>query len=169
MAGRHVALEAAGGQLRWPGGQTRAAFGRGGIRADKKEGDGATPSGTFPLLSGFYRADRVPALRTDLAMRPLGRADGWVDDPADPDYNRLVALPYPARVEELWREDGLYDVLVVIGYNTDPVVPGAGSAIFLHVARPDFSPTDGCVAVARDTLIALLRVLGPGSTITIRA
>ena len=84
-------------------------------------------------------------------------------------YNRLVTLPYAASHEEMWLADGLYDLVVVIGYNTDPVVPGRGSAIFLHVARPDFSPTAGCIAIARDPLAALLGLLGPGSTITIRA
>ena len=80
-------------------------------------------------------------------MSPLAPSDGWVDDPADANYNRLVSLPYPASAEQMWREDDLYDALVVIGYNMEPVVPGAGSAIFLHIATPDFAPTAGCVAV----------------------
>jgi L,D-peptidoglycan transpeptidase YkuD (ErfK/YbiS/YcfS/YnhG family) len=100
------------------------------------------------------------------ALRP---ADAWVDDPGDARYNHLVTLPCPAGHEELWRADGLYDLLVVIGYNTDRPLPGRGSAIFLHVAQPDFSPTAGCIAVARDVLIDLVGLLGPGSTITIRA
>jgi L,D-peptidoglycan transpeptidase YkuD (ErfK/YbiS/YcfS/YnhG family) len=100
-------------------------------------------------------------------MRPLTPDDAWVDDPADARYNQLVALPYPARTEQLWRSDGLYDLLVVIGYNMEPVVPGKGSAIFLHVARPDFSATEGCIAVRREVLIRLIPLLGPGSRITI--
>jgi len=78
-----------------------------------------------------------------------------------------VTLPYPASAEVLWRDDELYDLFVVIGYNTDPVVPGKGSAIFLHCARPDFAGTEGCIAIARDELIPLLSLLGPGSKITI--
>jgi L,D-peptidoglycan transpeptidase YkuD (ErfK/YbiS/YcfS/YnhG family) len=154
--------------LTWPGGSARAACGLGGVRADKREGDHASPAGSFPLLRAFYRADRLAAPRTALPLDVLKLEDGWVDDPADPRYNTLVALPYPASHEELWREDGLYDLVVVIGYNTDPVVPGRGSAIFLHVARPDFSGTEGCIAVAREVLAPLLGLLGPGSTITIR-
>ncbi len=100
-------------------------------------------------------------------MKPLAPTDGWVDDPRDANYNRPVSLPYPASAERMWREDGLYDALVVIGYNMEPVVPGAGSAIFLHIATPDFAPTAGCVAVKRDVLLGLLPLLSPGSQIAI--
>ncbi len=166
---RYVDLTYAQGRLTWPGGSARAACGKSGVKADKREGDGASPAGTFPLVSGFYRPDRMAPPRTDLQMTAMQPNHGWVDDPADPNYNRLVQLPYPAHHEEMWLADHLYDIVVVIGYNTDPVVPGAGSAIFLHVARPNFSPTEGCIAVARDVLEPLLGLLGPGSTITIRA
>jgi L,D-peptidoglycan transpeptidase YkuD (ErfK/YbiS/YcfS/YnhG family) len=157
------------GLLSWPGGSARAACGRGGVRADKREGDHASPAGTFPLLSALYRPDRLAAPHTALPLATLKPQDGWVDEPTDRAYNKLVMLPYPASHEELWREDGLYDLIVVIGYNTDPVVPGRGSAIFLHVARPDFSGTEGCIAVARGVLVPLLGLLGPGSRITIDA
>jgi len=156
-----------GGVLSWPGGSARAACGKGGVRADKREGDHASPAGRFPLLYGFYRPDRVPWPRTDLPLTPLRPDFGWVDAPGDPRYNTLVTLPYPASAEVLWRADGLYDAFVVIGYNTDPVVPGKGSAIFLHVAATDFSGTEGCIAVARDMLLPVMALLGPGSTITI--
>ena len=164
-----ISLAYAGGQLSWPGGATRAAYGRGGVRADKREGDGASPAGVFRLVSVFYRPDRVSAPRTGLPVTALTADMGWVDDPADPNYNRVVALPYAASHEELWRVDEIYDLIVVIGYNTAPVVAGAGSAIFLHVAREDFAPTAGCIAIPREPLARLLGLLGPGSTITIRA
>jgi L,D-peptidoglycan transpeptidase YkuD (ErfK/YbiS/YcfS/YnhG family) len=157
------------GMLAWSGGSARASCGKGGVKADKREGDHASPAGSFPLVSVFYRPDRMPAPRTALPLTALKPQDGWVDDPSDPNYNRLVALPYPAGHEELWRADGLYDLIVVIGYNTDPVVPGKGSAIFLHVAHPDFAGTEGCIAVRREVLAPLLGLLGPGSTITIKA
>jgi L,D-peptidoglycan transpeptidase YkuD (ErfK/YbiS/YcfS/YnhG family) len=160
-------LAHAGGRLTWPGGATRAACGWGGVRADKREGDGASPAGTFPLVSAFYRPDRLPPPQTGLPLTALAPDQGWVDDPTDPNYNRLVTLPYLAGHEDLWRADGLYDVIVVIGYNTGPVVPSAGSAIFLHVAAPDFAPTEGCIAIAKPVLVSLLGLLGPGSTITI--
>ena len=162
-----VDLRYSGGRLSWPGGSSPAACGRGGVRVDKREGDGASPVGTFPLMRAFYRPDRVAAPRSALPVTALRPSDGWVDDPGDPQYNRLVALPYPAHHEEMWRADGLYDLVVLIGYNTDPPVPGRGSAIFLHVARPDLAPTAGCIAVPRDVLDGLLTMLGPGSAITI--
>jgi L,D-peptidoglycan transpeptidase YkuD (ErfK/YbiS/YcfS/YnhG family) len=165
---RYVSLDYSAGRLSWPGGETPAACGRGGVRADKREGDGASPAGTFALLYGFYRPDRIARMPSGLALTPLQPDHGWVDDPADPRYNRLVTLPYPAHREAMWRADGLYDLVVVIGYNMGPVVSGRGSAIFLHVARPDLAPTEGCIAVAREALAALLGLLGPGSTITIR-
>ena len=157
------------GMLSWPGGTTRAACGKAGVRVDKREGDHASPAGRFPLLRAFYRPDRLAAApRTGLPIAALRASDGWCDDPADPRYNTLVALPYAASHEELWRADGLYDLIVVIGYNTDPVVPGKGSAIFLHCAAPDFRGTEGCVAIAREALLPLLGLLAPGSTITIK-
>jgi L,D-peptidoglycan transpeptidase YkuD (ErfK/YbiS/YcfS/YnhG family) len=157
------------GMLSWLGGSARAACGMGGVRADKREGDHASPAGTFPLLRAFYRPDRLSAPPTELPLAALKPSEGWVDASDDPAYNTLVTLPYPASAEVLWRDDRLYDLFVVIGYNTAPIVPGKGSAIFLHVARPDFSGTEGCIAIARDALFPLLSLLGPGSTITIKA
>ena len=160
-------LEYRGGRLRWSGGSAAAAVGRAGVRADKHEGDGATPAGTCRLVSILYRPDRIAAPVSRLPVKPLAPSDGWVDAPADANYNRPVSLPYPASAERMWREDDLYDAVVVIGYNMDPVVPGAGSAIFLHIATPDFAPTAGCVAVNREILLGLLPLLGPGSRIAI--
>jgi L,D-peptidoglycan transpeptidase YkuD (ErfK/YbiS/YcfS/YnhG family) len=116
----------------------------------------------------MYRRDRIKLPNTDLPMTPLREVHAWVDDPGDPKYNQLVQLPYPSHTEELWRADGIYDLLVVVGYNMHPVWPGAGSAIFLHIARPGFSPTDGCIGVSRDILLQLIAVLGSESTLTIR-
>jgi L,D-peptidoglycan transpeptidase YkuD (ErfK/YbiS/YcfS/YnhG family) len=160
-------LECRDGSLYWSGGRAAAAVGRAGVKADKHEGDGATPAGTYPLLSILYRPDRIAAPLSQLPVKPLWPSDGWVDEPADANYNRPVSLPYPASAEQMWREDDLYDALVVIGYNIEPVVPGAGSAIFLHIATPDFAPTAGCVAVRKEILLQLLPLLGPGSQIEI--
>ena len=165
----HADLVYQQGVLFWPGGSARAACGKAGVAADKREGDHASPAGVFPLLRAFYRPDRLTAPKTALPLAALKPSDGWCDDPADRNYNRLVTLPYPASHEVLWRDDGLYDLIVVIGYNTDPIVPGKGSAIFLHCASPDFAGTEGCIAMAREVLVPLLGLLGPGSTITIRA
>src|SRR5262249_44779036 len=160
-------LEYRDGQLHWSRGSAVAAVGRSGVKADKHEGDGATPAGAYPLVSIHYRPDRITSPQSKLPVIPLRPNDGWVDEPADANYNRIVSLPYPASAEQMWREDDLYDALVVIGYNMDPVIPGAGSAIFLHIAAPDFAPTAGCVAVKKEVLLSLLPLLSPGSRITI--
>jgi L,D-peptidoglycan transpeptidase YkuD (ErfK/YbiS/YcfS/YnhG family) len=166
---QYESLDYREGRLYWSRGSAAAAVGRAGVKADKREGDGATPAGTYPLVSVLYRKDRMAPPASHLPVRPLAPNDGWVDEPTDPRYNRLVELPYPASAEEMWREDELYDVLIVIGYNMEPVIPGAGSAIFLHVATPDFAPTAGCVAITKEVLLGLIALLGPGSTITIRS
>jgi L,D-peptidoglycan transpeptidase YkuD (ErfK/YbiS/YcfS/YnhG family) len=161
-------LEYRNGVLSWPQGSARAAVGRAGVTARKKEGDGATPSGVFPLVAAFYRADRISPPRTRLSLRALSPSSAWGNDPADRDSNRLVSLPHAGHAEPMWLDDAVYDLLVVIGYNLNPVVPGAGSAIFLHVAHPDFSATAGCIAVEKQILVRLMPLLGPGSTITVR-
>ena len=159
------------GTLTWPGtypgGGFRCALGRGGIRADKREGDGATPVGCFTLRRVLYRSDRLAPPETALPVAAIGPADGWCDDPADPAYNCPVSWPYPASHEEMWRQDGLYDVVVVIGHNDDPVVPGLGSAVFMHVAKPDYEPTSGCVALALPDLLALLKDCAPGDRLCV--
>ncbi|WP_458095826.1 L,D-transpeptidase family protein [Roseomonas sp. WA12] len=139
------------GRDRW-----RCAIGRGGIRADKQEGDGATPRATLALRRVLYRADRGRAPACAVPVEPIGRTDGWCDDPADRAYNRPVTLPHAGRHEELWREDEVYDIVGVLGWNDAPVVRGRGSAIFLHIARPDYAPTEGCIALSPTDLRAAL-------------
>ncbi len=134
----------------------RAAVGRGGVRLHKQEGDGATPAGLLPLRRVLYRADRVARPRCAVPTMPLAPHDGWCDDPSHADYNRPVRLPHDGRHEALWRIDSIYDVVGVLGWNDAPVVRGMGSAIFLHVARPDFAPTEGCIALAFPDLCKLL-------------
>jgi L,D-peptidoglycan transpeptidase YkuD (ErfK/YbiS/YcfS/YnhG family) len=131
-------------------------LGRAGRRARKREGDGATPLGSFRLLRVLYRPDRVRRPRTVLPVRSIKPHDGWCDAPRDRNYNRAVQLPYPASAEKLWREDRLYDIVVVTDHNTRPRMRGNGSAIFLHVARPDLAPTEGCIALRREHLLRLL-------------
>ena len=134
----------------------RAALGRAGARADKREGDGATPAGLLPLRRVLYRADRTPIPRAAAPREPLAETDGWCDDSAHPDYNLMVRLPHSAHCEALWRMDGLYDIVGVLGWNDAPVERGRGSAIFLHVARPGYPPTEGCVALDGADLRAVL-------------
>jgi L,D-peptidoglycan transpeptidase YkuD (ErfK/YbiS/YcfS/YnhG family) len=146
----------------------RCALGRSGVieAAAKREGDGMSPLGTFALRRLLFRPDRG-TVATSLPAAPIEPLDGWCDDPGDPRYNRPVGLPYPASAERLWREDGVYDLVVVLGHNDTPPVPGLGSAIFLHLARPAYEPTEGCVALARPDLEAVLQRAGPGDFLRI--
>jgi L,D-peptidoglycan transpeptidase YkuD (ErfK/YbiS/YcfS/YnhG family) len=148
---------------------TRCALGPNGVVAApaKREGDGMSPAGAWPMGRVFYRPDRREPPQTALAAVALQPDDGWCDAPGDVSYNRPVKLPYPASAERLWRDDHVYDLIVELGYNDDPVIPGAGSAIFLHLARPDYSPTQGCVGLAAEDLEALLREAKPGHTLII--
>lgn len=157
------------GWLRWNGRTLRCALGRGGVVAHKREGDGGTPWGAWELRRVLYRPDRVKPPPSGLEVTAIAPSDGWCDDPAHDDYNRPVGLPHPASCEVLWRDDGLYDVVVVLGHNDDPPVPHLGSAIFLHVAKPDYHPTEGCVALALPDLLALLAVAGPGDRLVVQA
>ena len=160
----------ASGQLGWRGHTVRCALGRSGVTpsAAKREGDGASPIGIWPMRQVLWRPDRIAAPATGLPSVELIPQAGWCDDPADPFYNRPILLPYAASHEKLWREDHLYDVIVELGYNDHPVMPGKGSAIFLHVAQADYSPTEGCVACALPDLLALLADAKPGDAIEIR-
>ena len=135
--------------------------------AEKREGDGCTPRGRWPFRAVLLRPDRiVQPPRLTLPWRWLRPDDGWSDDPHDPAYNRPVRHPHDWSAERLWRDDGLYDVIVVLGHNDAPVVPGAGSAIFLHCLG-EGGPTAGCVAIARDHLIDLIAMMEPGDALDI--
>ena len=139
------------------------ALGRSGRGSHKREGDGSTPIGTFQLRQAFYRADRIRRPHTYLPLAALRPDDGWCDDPADRNYNRLVRHPYGASAEHLWRADNLYDFMIVLGYNDSPRVRGLGSAIFMHVAGDEFAATAGCIALR---IADLLRVVERVSTTT---
>ncbi|PWR20518.1 L,D-transpeptidase family protein [Zavarzinia compransoris] len=152
------------------GGRTYAAsLGRAGILRDKHEGDGATPAGRWPLRRVLYRADRLPAPPGPLPVQAIRPEDGWCDAPDHPAYNRLVAKPFAASHEDLWREDHLYDLVVVVGHNDDPPVPGRGSAIFMHLKRDDGGLTAGCVGLRQDDLVELLGRLSADSCLRVHA
>ena len=147
----------------------RCALGKGGISAAKREGDGATPVGCFAFRRVLYRPDRSGPPATGLPVGPIDEADGWCDDPADAAYNQPVRLPFAPSHERLWRDDHLYDLIVIIGHNDSPPVPFRGSAVFMHLARPGWTPTEGCIALARPDLETLLALLAPGDEIEILA
>ena len=148
-------------------------IGRSGmVSADQKtEGDGATPIGDWPVRGLYYRPDRIAEDQikqiSQLPCRPITSQMGWVDAPASAVYNQPVILPCTDRHEQLWRQDGLYDLVLPLGYNDGPIRPAAGSAIFLHCAEPDTTATEGCVALAKADLLALLPGLAPTSYLTI--
>jgi L,D-peptidoglycan transpeptidase YkuD (ErfK/YbiS/YcfS/YnhG family) len=167
-----AAAGATSGVLRLDATEYPCMVGRSGIVRPKYEGDGGTPAGLFPLREVRYRPDRMRPPNSGLPVYKATPTDGWCDDPEDPAYNRIVHLPYQTDAETMWRDDYLYDVLAVIGYNDAPAIPGAGSAIFLHVARSDgdtLKPTVGCVSMKIENLLAVLAACTPGSMIDIRA
>ncbi|MFL6819252.1 MAG: L,D-transpeptidase [Bradyrhizobium sp.] len=150
------------------GGQTvPVALGRGGIKANKREGDGGTPKGTFRPLRLWWRSDRHRRPRTFLPVRAIGPADAWCEDPQSRHYNRPVQRSRDAGGDRLKREDHLYDFIVEIDHNSSPRVSGRGSAVFLHLARENFGPTAGCVSMTQSAMLRLLARLGPQTKIVI--
>lgn len=137
--------------------------------AQGREGDFKTPLGTYSLRYGFYRADRLPAPKSKLRFHAIRPDDGWCDDPADMAYNLPVKRPYPASNEAMSRKDGAYDVVIVMGHNDSPVTPHLGSAVFLHICRPDHRPTAGCLAVDPETMAQILPYLKPGLSVSVSA
>ena len=135
--------------------------------ADGREGDEKTPLGSYRLRFGLYRADRLPRPRSALTFWPLREDDGWCDAPNDPAYNRFIRLPISSSHEALWREDGAYDIILVMSHNDSPPVPSLGSAVFIHVAQPDNRQTLGCVALAPEAMVQLLPLLQIGQTVKI--
>jgi len=166
-----VSLEGEAWRARWGAESFACAIGRGGVKPAeaKREGDGATPLGAWPLRYLLYRSDRIAEVGSGLRSDPLSPDDGWCDDAGDPAYNRPVKLPIAASHERMWREDGLYDLVCVLGHNDDPPRPGLGSAIFLHCAGVGYPPTAGCVALARADLQRLLRTAAPGDRVVVLA
>lgn len=149
--------------------------GKNGIKHDKVEGDGTTPIGVFPLRRVFYRADRVQKPITHLQCYPISPEDGWCDDPSDSQrYNTFISLPHTKSHEKLWRDDHVYDLIIEVGYNDDPITPGKGSAIFIHLKRPEQDPknsknTEGCLAFSYEDLIKILSQLTPDSCLIVAA
>ena len=159
------------GSFRLDGRITRCALGKGGVigAADKREGDGKSPLGTWGIRRVLFRPDKGGPPQTRLPTKALERDDGWCDAPGDPAYNRAVKLPHPASAEQMWREDDVYDLVCILAHNDDPPVPGRGSAIFMHLARPGYAPTEGCVALSREDMLELLSLAKLGDAVAIEA
>lgn len=155
------------GRARWGGQSFDCALGAGGVARLKREGDGASPVGAWPMERLMYRPDRQAPPISALPARALCVLDGWCDSPASPAYNQPVTLPHPASCERMWRRDHLYDLVVILDHNRHPPAPGAGSAIFLHLAHADYRPTAGCIALARADLLIVLRTATTASRVIV--
>jgi L,D-peptidoglycan transpeptidase YkuD (ErfK/YbiS/YcfS/YnhG family) len=143
------------------------ALGRGGIKANKREGDGGTPRGRFRLLQLWWRADCRPRPMTQLPVRQIRPDDAWCEDPGDRRYNRPIRRLANEPGDRLWRDDRLYDMIIELDHNTRPRIAGRGSAVFIHIARPGLAPTAGCVALTSSALSKLLTSFGPRARIMI--
>lgn len=166
---RALGLGAKRGRLKIGHQSIPCGLGRSGRRVLKREGDGATPLGRWILRQVFYRSDRVLRPRTGLPVRPLRPTDGWCDAPGDRNYNRYVTHPYPMSAEHLWRQDHLYDIVVVLAYNERPRVRGRGSAIFMHLARPGYLPTEGCISLSARDMRLFLSGMSRGAAVVVSA
>jgi len=145
------------GVLKFKNLKFKCALGKSGIGKKRKEGDNITPKGSYKLLGLFYRSDRIPNFKTILKKRKINKKMGWCDDVNNINYNKLIKLPCNFSHEKLYRKDNVYDLVVPINYNTNKIVKGKGSAIFLHVAKKNYSPTKGCIALKKKDLILLLK------------
>jgi L,D-peptidoglycan transpeptidase YkuD (ErfK/YbiS/YcfS/YnhG family) len=144
------------------------SLGRNGLAFAKREGDGRTPFGRFRVIGGYWRADRLPRPGGAVKLEAIKSHMGWCDDPHDANYNRPLRLPSRAGHEDLWRVDGLYDVVLLLDHNQTPRVRGHGSAIFFHVTRDKADPTAGCVAITRRDMMKLLPRLSRRCVMIIR-
>jgi len=150
----------------------RCSIGKNGLAYDKKEGDNCTPIGQFPLRQVFYRPDKInpTEIRTNLPTQALNPSDGWCDEPQASEYNQFVNLEtFNAQIsyENLWRTDDIYDLIIVVGYNDDPVITGKGSAIFIHIARENYTGTAGCIAFSKSDLLEILSCLSKDSSLIV--
>lgn len=146
----------------------RCALGKNGVSTSKQEGDLKTPMGQFPLRYLYYRPDKFPqGVKTQLPQKPLHPDFGWCDDSTSPYYNQFIHLPFSKSHEVLWRKDDIYDLIIVVGYNDDPVHKGKGSAIFIHLARDNYAPTHGCIAFSKKDLLEILEGLDEKSKVIV--
>lgn len=160
-------LDRTRGVIRIGMGALPCALGKGGVKAQKREGDGATPRGALRVLRLYRRPDR-PMVNATIPVRIISRGTGWCDDITSSRYNQPVTLPCDKHHEKLWREDHVYDLVIDTNYNRRPAIKGRGSAIFIHLARPNFTPTEGCIALNRRDLARLIAMINSQTRIHVR-
>lgn len=151
--------------------QFRCALGKAGIveQIKKQEGDHATPAGLYFPVQVYQRPNRIKNLKTKLSSKNIKENSGWCDDPRCCDYNSFVTLPHKGSSEVLWRDDNIYDIIIITSHNHAPTLSGKGSAIFFHIAKKNFAPTKGCVALEKKDLIAVLKEISPQTLIRIHS
>ena len=132
--------------------KVKCALGKRGIGIKKKEGDLITPRGTYKIKGILYRRDKIKNLITKLRKKAINKKMVWCDDPKSKKYNQLVKLPFKFNFEKLYRKDGIYDVIFILNFNTNPVEKNKGSAIFIHIAKRNYSATKGCIAIKRNDI-----------------
>jgi len=145
--------------LIYNGREYKCSIGKGGFSSKKKEGDGCTPSGIFKITNILYRQDKIQNLNSNFKLKKILPSDGWCDDPNHKKYNTLIRFPFSNSAEKLFRQDDLYDIVCVTNHNQNPVIPGAGSAIFMHVAHSNYSATEGCIGLNKDDLKEILQTI----------
>ena len=145
----------------------RCSVGKGGIKNKVKEGDNITPKGIFKLLKLYYREDKIKNIVTKIKKKKIKKNMGWCDDPKSNYYNKEVKIPNKFSYEILNREDDLYDLVVVLSYNSKPVIKNKGSAIFIHIAKKNYTPTKGCITLRKIHLIKLLKQIKSDTLIKI--
>jgi L,D-peptidoglycan transpeptidase YkuD (ErfK/YbiS/YcfS/YnhG family) len=155
------------GYLKYKDLKFQCAFGKSGIGKKVREGDSITPRGVFKLVKVFYRADKIKNLRIPIKKIKIKKNMGWCDDPKSTFYNQLIKLPSNFGYEKLYRSDRLYDLIVVLNYNLNPIIKNKGSAIFIHVSKKSFKKTEGCIAVNKKDLIKLLSIIKKNTKIKI--
>ena len=153
--------------LIYKGREYKCSIGKGGFSTQKKEGDGCTPSGIFQVTDIFYRHDKIQNLSSNFQLKKISTLDGWCDDPNHKKYNTQIKFPFVSSAEKLFRQDDVYDIICVTNHNQNPVIPGAGSAIFIHIAHNNYSATEGCVALKKDDLQEILLTLSNKTNIEI--
>jgi len=155
------------GYLTYKNFKFRCALGKGGIGKKAKEGDSITPIGIFKLVKVFYREDKIKNIKTSLKKIKIKKNMGWCDDPKSKFYNKLIKLPSKIRHEKLYRDDRLYDLIIILDYNLNPIIKNKGSAIFIHIASKSFKKTQGCIALNKKDLIYLLSIIKKSTKIKI--
>jgi L,D-peptidoglycan transpeptidase YkuD (ErfK/YbiS/YcfS/YnhG family) len=157
------------GYLNYKNFKFRCALGKNGIKKKIKEGDNVTPKGIFKITKIYYRADKIKKIITSIKKIKIKKNIGWCDDSKSDFYNQQIKLPSNFSYERLYRNDRSYDLLAVLNYNTKPVIKNKGSAIFIHVAKNNYKPTAGCIAIKKIDLIKLLKIIKKNTKIKISA